>query len=278
MLITDRDGTINNYCSRYNSSAQSLYNAVLITQIAHHLKPAIVITSAPLRDMGILDLSIVPNDVLVFAGSKGREFMDPEKGLITQPISDHQVRLLNQVDEGIAQLLADPEHRIFQWIGSGYQRKFGQRTIARQNVQQNIPEATSRAWLKTIRDLIKAIDPSGTDLCIEDTGLDVEIILTHVSADDSRQISDFDKGHGLEFILKSLSLNLTEHRPLICGDTRSDLALERPPSQSGTPYASIFVTQEPDFISILHKTSPSPLILPSPDSLVALLTSYIQAS
>jgi hypothetical protein len=33
-LISDRDGTINNYCGRYLSSVQSVYNGVFLTRFA----------------------------------------------------------------------------------------------------------------------------------------------------------------------------------------------------------------------------------------------------
>ena len=75
-FITDRDGTINNYCGRYNSSVQSAYNAIWLTSfVKKHVQSATILTSAPLTSPGILDLNVSPEEYYIFAGSKGREFL-----------------------------------------------------------------------------------------------------------------------------------------------------------------------------------------------------------
>ena len=38
-LIIDRDGTVNNYCGRYRSSIQSVYNAIFLTRFAPLTSP-----------------------------------------------------------------------------------------------------------------------------------------------------------------------------------------------------------------------------------------------
>jgi hypothetical protein len=56
-FITDRDGTINNYCGRYRSSIQSVYNAVFLTRfVMNSTSNPIIITSAPLKDIGLIDV------------------------------------------------------------------------------------------------------------------------------------------------------------------------------------------------------------------------------
>ena len=48
-LITDRDGTTNNYCDRYASSVQSAYNAAWLSNFSRHcVDNAVFITAAPL--------------------------------------------------------------------------------------------------------------------------------------------------------------------------------------------------------------------------------------
>lgn len=79
--ITDRDGTINNYCGRYSSSVQSAYNAAVVDRFAGTLPGlALILTSAPLGGDGIteglLDLSTLRYGApLACAGSKGREYV-----------------------------------------------------------------------------------------------------------------------------------------------------------------------------------------------------------
>lgn len=65
-LVTDRDGTINNYCARYLTSIQSIYNAVFISRFvrAHVTKP-IILTSAPLD--GLIKISVNPEGSMYYA-------------------------------------------------------------------------------------------------------------------------------------------------------------------------------------------------------------------
>ena len=42
-LISDRDGTVNNYCGRYASSVQSVYNAVFLCRFAKNISVALIL-------------------------------------------------------------------------------------------------------------------------------------------------------------------------------------------------------------------------------------------
>lgn len=71
-LVTDRDGTINNYCARYLTSIQSIYNSVFISRFAlNKVKRPVVLTSAPLE--GLIRISTNPEGKIYYAASKGRE-------------------------------------------------------------------------------------------------------------------------------------------------------------------------------------------------------------
>ena len=59
-FITDRDGTTNNYCGRYRSSVQPIYNSVFLSRFAKNCcKYPLIITSAPLKDFGILNVCLL---------------------------------------------------------------------------------------------------------------------------------------------------------------------------------------------------------------------------
>jgi len=65
-LISDRDGTVNNYCGRYNSSIQSIYNAVFLSRYAiYSADNAVILTSAPLKNVGLLDMSVSPDNLFI---------------------------------------------------------------------------------------------------------------------------------------------------------------------------------------------------------------------
>jgi len=72
-LISDRDGTVNNYCGRYLSSVQSVYNAVFLSRFAQTAaKSTVILTSAPLSGGGLEDITVTPPGLFILAGSKGK--------------------------------------------------------------------------------------------------------------------------------------------------------------------------------------------------------------
>jgi hypothetical protein len=106
LFATDRDGTINNYCDRYNSSVQSVYNSVFITEFAEHRsKNSIILTSAPLDNTGLLDLSVNPEKVFIYAGSKGREFYDRIGVRRTLAIPPQQQKLFSELNARLVDLV-----------------------------------------------------------------------------------------------------------------------------------------------------------------------------
>jgi hypothetical protein len=243
--ITDRDGTTNNYCGRYNSSVQSVYNALWLTRYARaQAGNAVFITSAPLRDTGIVDVSVNPPGSFVYAASKGREFLDLEA------------------------ILEDPAYEPFTLIGSGFQRKFGQTTIARQDITGSIPAAESEAFLRKIGEVVAHVDPDGGAFVIEDTGLDVEVILT---VEGGGGLKDFDKEEGVYFLDETLRLGMDQGPNLISGDTRSDLPLVRAGMGRSEDTWALFVTRDEKLEADVRALCPNAVFAPSPDVFVAAL-------
>jgi len=157
-------------------------------------------------------------------------------------------------------------------IGSGLQYKFGQTTIARQDVSSSIPELKSTAFLIKVENLLKRLDPDNQYFRIEDTGLDIEIILT-VSDSGSDSLKDFDKGDGLSFLNTELSLNLSDGKTLICGDTFSDLAMVKKSIEITGTTIAIFVTTDEKLKKELSRICPKSILVSSPDVLVWSLMS-----
>ncbi len=187
-FITDRDGTINNYCGRYKSAIQSIYNSIFLTRFAKSAAGnSIILTSAPLENIGLLDISINPENVFIYAGSKGREYLDTNNIRKRLPIEKALQKKLNELNKNLKELVKKPEYELFTLIGSGLQFKFGQSTICRQDIFHSIPAVQSENLLNIIKRLVKKIDPEGDFFRIEDTGLDIEIILTVQGDDNSKK-------------------------------------------------------------------------------------------
>ena len=270
-FITDRDGTTNNYCGRYRSSVQPIYNSVFLSRFAkNRCRFPIFITSAPLKDFGILNVSINPSDIFFYAGSKGREFIDPEGEFHSYPIDEHKQDLIYLLNERLRQLLKDPSFEKFNFIGSALQFKFGQTTIARQDITCSIHPEESTAFLEKIKSIVKEIDPECRNFRIEDTGLDIEIILT-IDQKGGGSIKDFDKGDGLEFIYEKIDIDTECGPSLVCGDTSSDIPMLKKAVELCDDVWTIFVTKDQDLAKQVQQICPQSMVVPSPDILLTIL-------
>ncbi|MCF8331961.1 MAG: hypothetical protein K9H84_05880 [Bacteroidales bacterium] len=269
-FITDRDGTVNNYCARYNTSVQSAYNAVFLSNFSRTVQHAVLLTSAPLKNKGLFDISVLPDKAFILAGSKGREFIDINGTSGNFPIQEEKKNILRKFNNELSELLLNREYSAFARIGSGLQYKFGQTTIARQDINQSIDLQKSTDFLDIIKGLVHKTDPEEKHLAIEDTGLDIEVILTVESANEN-SVKDFNKGHGLEFLNKALKLNLHEGSNLICGDTNSDVPMVEKSRELNTSTSAIFVTREKTLKDKVKSICPDSYFVSSPDILVTIL-------
>ena len=269
-FITDRDGTINNYCGRYRSSIQSIYNALFLTRFANNCASnPIIITSAPLEDIGITDVSTLPEKTIIYAASKGREFIDLSGKRRSFPINDDKQALINRLNQELSNLVQEPAYEIFSLIGSGLQFKFGQTTIARQNISGSIEMAQSDAFLEKIKDIVKRLDPAGNNFKIEDTGLDIEIILT--ISDQKEGLKDFDKADAIQYLDEELNLHMGNGPNLICGDTKSDIPMLEAAINKTKNTWSIFVTKNKELSDSVTAVCPDAVIVPEPDMLITTL-------
>ncbi|MBD3393299.1 MAG: trehalose 6-phosphate synthase [Chitinivibrionales bacterium] len=269
-LVTDRDGTVNNYCGRYLTSIQSVYNAVFLTRFARACVPhAVMLTSAPLRDGGLVDIATMPRGAFVYAGSKGREYLDQGGTYGSYPIDPAQQQMITRLNTALGELLARPGHEKFGLIGSGLQKKFGQTTIARQDITHSVPEDESRTFLHEVEDLVAALDPREQHFRIEDTGLDIEIILT--VGDRGGGLKDFDKGDAVVFLDEALDLGLAEGPALVCGDTSSDVPMVAACAAKNAGSHAVFATVKQDVRDRVSRTTSRSLFVDTPDVLVVIL-------
>ncbi len=268
-FITDRDGTTNNYCGHYRSSIQPVYNAVFLSRFASLCtENPIFITSAPLKNFGIVDVSVNPDNVFIYAGSKGREFLDLDLVENRSFIDPMKQTRLDELVSCVGELEKQEEFEKFFYVGSGLQVKFGQLTIARQDVSNSISEEESLNLLQSVSDIVRDIDPEGSVFRILDTGKDIEIILT---VDGQNGSKDFDKGDGLKFIDNRLNLRLDRGPHLVCGDTASDIPMLEAVLEYTDDVYAIFVTRDTELAQKVLTICPNTLIVPSPDILLTVL-------
>lgn len=269
-FFSDRDGTINNYCGRYLSSYQSVYNAIFLTRFMKTCGgESIIITSAPLADVGIIDMSIMPENTCTLAGSKGREYIDTDQNRHHFPITEERQAKLDELNKQLTELVGKKDFHLFSLIGSGLQIKFGQTTIARQDVTSSIPKKESDAFLKTITDLVHKLDPKKEFFEIEDTGTDIEIILIY--EEDGTSTRGYDKGNGIKFIADKVGINFNAGPNLVCGDTSSDLPMLEIIQKETDQTTSLFVTNDPDIKEKVQNICLDSFFISSPDVLVATL-------
>ncbi|BCS88284.1 trehalose 6-phosphate synthase [Pseudodesulfovibrio sediminis] len=267
-FITDRDGTINNYCARYLTSIQSIYNAVFLTRFAlNKAKRPVILTSAPLD--GLIEISVNPEGEIYYAASKGRECLDLEGRVRRLSITPQKQEAIELLNKRLGDLTSGAEYEKFTLIGSGLQFKFGQSTVARQDIGKSIDEAESKAFLKTLEALVAELDPDGLNFRMEDTGLDVEIILTVETAGEG--LKDFDKGDGVKYLNDELDLQMFRGPHLICGDTGSDVPMLEAALELAPDTRAIYVTENTELATRINGLTHSALIVPEPDMLVTIL-------
>ncbi|MBF0585458.1 trehalose 6-phosphate synthase [Prosthecochloris sp. N3] len=270
-FVTDRDGTTNNYCGRYRSSIQPIYNSVFLSRFAkNRCNIPIFITSAPLKDFGILNVSINPSKTFVYAGSKGREFIDLKGEFNSFPINEQKQKVIRMLNERLLQLLQDPNFEKFNFIGSALQLKFGQTTVARQDISHSIKAEESTAFLEKVKSIVREIDPENKNFRIEDTGLDVEIILT-IDGNGQAALKDFDKGDGLDYISRTLEIDTQKGPNLVCGDTASDIPMLEKAMETFNEVYTIFVTKDDKLAQRVRDICQNSYIVPSPDILLTIL-------
>ncbi|QJB56689.1 trehalose 6-phosphate synthase [Pseudodesulfovibrio sp. zrk46] len=267
-MITDRDGTINNYCARYLTSIQSIYNSVFLSRFAmEKVQKPVILTSAPLG--GLIEISVNPEGEIYYAASKGRECLDLEGRTRRLPISPEKQVAIDTLNARLSEMLASPEYEKFSLIGSGLQFKFGQSTVARQDIGKSIAEDESKAFLETLSSLVTELDPDEQNFRIEDTGLDVEIILTIETSGDG--LKDFDKGDGVKYLNSELGLDMFHGPHLICGDTGSDVPMLEAALEIMPETRAIYVTENEDLAKRVMGLTPNALIVPEPDMLVTIM-------
>jgi hypothetical protein len=265
-FITDRDGTVNNYCGRYRSSVQSAYNAIHLTRFARaRASNAVILTSAPLENFGLLDLTVSPERTFIMAGSKGREFRDAAGRQHSLPIETEKQQKLEELNRRLSELVESPEYEEFALIGSAVQFKFGQTTVARQDMYGSIDPGRSEAFFERVKRLTSEVDPEGETFRLEDTGYDIEIILTREEGD-----RDFNKGDGVEFVDRVLGLGL-DGPTIVCGDTASDVPMVEQVARRSNDLRTIFVTKDDALKKEVESHSPQTVFVDQPDALVLAL-------
>ena len=271
-FITDRDGTVSNYCGRYQSSIQPIYNALCLSEMSKFIEgKSIILTSAPLFNNGLADVSVQPKGEYILAGSKGRELLF-EGRKYTFPIEEYQQNKLNELNQDIENLLEDDNYAMFRYIGSGLQYKFGQTTLARQDKNNSISEKKSLKLKHKIIDLLEKLDSDNRIFSLEDTGKDLEIMLNITSGDNN--LEEFDKGHGLKFILNHLGADLQNQKVLICGDTSSDIPLITSAQELGAQVSCVFVTEDQNLKEKVRAKCKNSFFVSSPDVLIYMLYKY----
>jgi hydroxymethylpyrimidine pyrophosphatase-like HAD family hydrolase len=271
-FITDRDGTVNNYCGRYASSIQSVYNAVFLCRYAKQaVQNPVMLTSAPLKNIGLLDIVVTPPGYFIYAASKGREYMDRSNTEHHFPIRADQVHVLESLNQRLTALTSTAEYEKFTLIGSGLQFKYGQTTVARQDISGSITPEESQAFKQLIEEMIQQIDPQSHHLRMEDTGKDLEIILTVPDMASSKGWKDFDKGDAIHFLNQDIPLHLGQGPALVCGDTASDLPMMAAVHNLAPETRCVLVTTDHELREKAQRTCQNLQVVTCPDILVSAL-------
>lgn len=282
VFVTDRDGTVNNYCARYRSSVQSAYNAVFLSRFGSTFSERpLILTSAPLQELGIRELTVIPENSYVLAGSKGREYRALSGERQAAPLTEEQEAAISELNRRLEELLERPENRVFGLIGSSLQKKHGETTLARQDINESIPPEESERFRQEVEAIVGELNngtagesatgqSSAPQFRIEDTGKDLEIMLADGAAPPDGDVATgrFDKGDGVAFLMKSLGRSLEDREVLISGDTASDIPMVSRAMEMGARVTTVFVTSDRDLQQQVQETGARAHFVSTPDVLV----------
>lgn len=267
-VFTDRDGTIANYCGRYRSSHQPLYTAVKLGRFARERADHFfVVTSGPLYGHGLLSLSAFPEDTVHLAGSKGREYLLADGSAGSYPLTDEQRAAMITLDERLLALVEQPRYRLLSMIGSGYQRKFGQLTVSRQDIHRSVPAEVSEGFLADVHTLLDELGEQGRWFELDDTGFDIELTLLQ----EGEQRHGFHKGDGVGFLMSTLPESLRDAPVLVCGDTPSDVPMLEHLTRAGYETHALFVAADEDLERQVRGLASRAAFCSGPDVLVTAL-------
>lgn len=275
--ITDRDGTIHRYSPLYMQSHQAAYNGIFLSRYSQALRASAVLTSGPLQNPGVLDLSCFYPGSFYLAASRGRELVSLD-GTRTAPELSKEARVaLQTLQDQMDRVLSTDPYASFRWIGSGFQVKYGQLTVAIRDQFQSVPEDLSNTMKNEFINLVLMVDPQQRFFHIEDTGFDLEISVLDPrrNEDPGSRIKDFDKGDGLTFLLDQIhsKTGQTATNLLISGDTPSDLPMIEAGLKNNRDVFFVYIhnqdltDREQSHLDI----ATSSMVVRSPDILVAAL-------
>ncbi|KAK0393542.1 hypothetical protein QR680_000265 [Steinernema hermaphroditum] len=221
-FFTDRDGTLKSYSCSYPASIQPAYSGVIQAQFARRCaQTCAIVTTAPLMNVGVLDVCTIPEGYYYYGASVGREwFIDPSNKFKDTSIPEQDLQLLDQVLQEINHLLEDPEYKHFAWIGSGLQKHYGHLTIAHQDVYKSVSPESANQLLKRIHTIVEGVDPTGNVLVIRSSETDIKVLL---KAKLSGEV--FNKGHGLKLLAQNMHCDLSKGNILLSGDSETDLPM-----------------------------------------------------
>jgi trehalose-6-phosphate synthase len=250
-FFTDRDGTLKLYSCSYPASVQPAYSGVIQAQFAHRCaQTCAIVTTAPMMQIGVLDVSTIPEGYYYYGASAGREwFIDPSSKFKDQSVPEQDLELLDRVFLAISLLLEDAKLKHFAWIGSGLQKHYGHLTIARQDANRSIPEAQTHQLVSKVHQIVKEIDPTGQTLSVIESETDMKIYLKERESGDI-----FDKGDGIELLVNHMKCDLKSGTILVCGDSETDLPMLKVCLKANAPGVfTVWVTTNEELRNTVRK-------------------------
>lgn len=273
LLVSDRDGTVNGYSARYTTAVQPAWSAFALTRFTSFCcDRSIVLTAGPLRGPGIADLSTMPVEASILAGSKGREFRLESGQEVRETLPERGADALGRFNAHASRLAEESRFALLAYVGSGIQRKHGMTAVGYQDAVGTVPDALAQEYRAAIIEAVSAADRDGSLLGWEDTGRDIEVSLREgVAADHG-----FDKGDGVSSLLKRLSLTIKGKSVLVCGDTASDVPMLEHAVRAGARCEAIFAAVDRGVESRVRDLCPSAHFVSRWESLVLAMNMLVR--
>lgn len=241
VVASDRDGTLSNYCARYDTSVQPIWNALALSvfSMLPQVRRFVEVTSAPLDQPegfgnGLLDLTTSIVGPIALAGSSGRHYFGGVDEAGALPLSPTLQRRFTRLQEAAIALIE--RYPTFRKIGSGFQIKYDQICIGIQNQARSVPVGEAEEFQRALSEMVDELNAAeGAEvfhLGLIDHDSNAEIKIDDDPAEGQAQpAGSYGKRQGFNYLYEVLALATRapkgSGRPnfLLCGDTPGDIGL-----------------------------------------------------
>jgi hypothetical protein len=266
-VVADRDGSLLPLKTFYWTSVQSAAHAITMHRfIEHHCNWLLWLSSAPLNNIGIEDLTITRSPRLAIAGDNGAQFKSPSGEYFEQSTEKDFRKIMDAIFDEIIELTDDDQYSVFRLINPGIQKFSNRLVLTVRDNEKEIPEDLSNNFRDKLINIVKKVDPNKKTIRF----FPYRNLLFVFPTKDKGLITN--KADGLNWILSQYPYDIKTGNLLVIGDSKADVYLLKKALQINQNTSAIFVTRDNGVIKQVKNMCPNALIVNTPEILIEIIS------